>query len=670
MKALDLSSELNEAQLAAATAVDGPHLVIAGAGSGKTRTLVYRVAYLVSSGVAPESILLMTFTRRAAREMLRRATSILDERCRHVSGGTYHGFGNQVLRRWARRLGYGDKFTIIDRSDAVDLVGILRTEAGFDQKGRRFPRKDTVHDLISKEVNTGRSLEEIVEEDYPHFVDEIDDLVEIGKRYAVRKKEQNVMDYDDLLVNLRNLLVEHDDVRRKLSQMHRYVMIDEYQDTNRLQAHIGALLASEHGNIMVVGDDAQSIYSFRGADFRNIMEFPDLFPDCQKTLLEQNYRSTQPILNLGNAILKEAREKYDKKLFTWIEGGAKPALVRTADTYDQAALVCQEILRRREEGVPLKEIAVLSRAAWHTNTLEVELQNRNIPFRKFGGLRFVEAAHVKDVCALLKLSANPLDGGAWFRVLPFIEGIGNRTAQRLAAAVIAAEGSLEPLTAKPWSERRFAPELRKIRRLIEEAGVDGISMVDRLERVERDYRQWIRKRYDDWQTRMRDLEALEVLAARYDDVVQFLSDLAIEPPELTRNEGSDDQEDEWITLSTIHSAKGLEWDTVFVVHLNAGQFPPARAQTDAASLEEERRLLYVAVTRAKQNLYLLKPEQASPRSWEISELTPLLADLPNLGGLVTASRYTPPREKRPEPSAESAAAVKSRLDRIQGFFDR
>ena len=454
---IDFEHELNPAQRAAVESLDGPHLVIAGAGSGKTRTLVYRVANLVLQGIHPESILLLTFTRRAAQEMLRRATGLLDERCRRVSGGTFHSFANLTLRRWAEPLGYSNSFTIIDRADCTDLIGILRTEGGFERKGRRFPRADTLLNLYSKEINTNRPLQQLLEDEYPQFADDLDPITELRTLYMERKQQQNVMDYDDLLVNLRKLLAEHKPARRKLGATFRYVMIDEYQDTNRLQAHIGALLAAAHGNIMVVGDDAQSIYGFRGADFRNIIDFPKIFPKAKTILLEQNYRSVQPILDLGNAILEKAREKYSKTLFTELTGDQKPVLLRTIDDYSQAEYICDRVLALREEGVPLQEMAVLCRAAWHTNTLELELGNRNIPFRKFGGLRFVEAAHVKDVSALLKLGTNPLDAGAWFRILQFFEGIGPKTARRLSDAVVADGGSLENLSTAQDREPQVRP---------------------------------------------------------------------------------------------------------------------------------------------------------------------------------------------------------------------
>ena len=675
MSAIDFEAALNPAQRSAALSVEGPHLVIAGAGSGKTRTLVYRVAHLVEQGVPPESILLLTFTRRAAQEMLRRATGILDERCRRVAGGTYHAFANQILRRHAQRLGYSRQFTIIDRGDAVDLMGILRSEGGFGGGGRRFPRSDRILDLISKETNTHRPLEDILEDDFPQFLDDLKALTTLRDRYAERKKEQSVMDYDDLLVNLRQLLVEFPKVRKKLGSLYRYLMVDEYQDTNRLQAQIAALLAAEHGNLMVVGDDAQSIYSFRGANFRNIMDFPKIFPETRTILLEQNYRSTQPILNLSNAILENAKEKFSKKLFTAVEGEDPPELVRVTDDHDQARFVCERVLELREEGVPLSEMAVLTRAAWHSNVLEVELQARNIPFRKFGGIKFVEAAHVKDVCALLKLAINPVDAPAWFRILQFFEGIGPKTAQNIARTVTEHEGNYLVLTEPPWSKKRFGKALARLVELLARLSKDELSLPERLETALAEYKGWMPRKYDDVPRRLRDLEAVQVIAAGYDDTESFLSAIAIDPPEFVRLDGETDSEDEWISVSTVHSAKGLEWHTVFVLQMNAGRFPNYNAMGKPEDFEEERRLLYVAVTRAKNHLYLLKPEEVASRGgyFEIGEMSPLLTEIQRLNQLVHERTYTPVDEDEDfEPYSSSSSEdeeANDRLQRIQDYFD-
>lgn len=667
---VDFRGELNQAQLDAAMALDGPYLVIAGAGTGKTRTLIYRLAHLVVRGIPPQSILLLTFTRRASQEMLRRASSILDERCRRVAGGTYHGFANQILRRHAKRLGYGDRFTIIDRSDAVELVGILRAEAGYDKSGQRFPRKDTVYDLLSKHINTGRTVEELMEEDYPQFLDDLEAIEDIGKRYAKRKKESNVMDYDDLLVNLRDLLLQNDDVRRKLSRGYRYLMIDEYQDTNRLQAHIGALLASEHGNIMVVGDDAQSIYSFRGANFRNIMDFPQIFPDAKVITLEQNYRSTQPVLALGNAVLEPAREKYAKKLWSNVEGQEKPVYVRTPDANDQSEFICKRVLELRESGVPLAEIAVLARAAWHTNTLEIALQGRNIPFRKFGGIKFVETAHMKDVCALLKLSVNPTDDSAWYRVLQLFPGVGPKTAQQVAKTVISKGGDVSILADPKFAQRKYGGDLKKLRGLLDSISGEGKAVSERLDLVLKQYKSWMGKKYDDVKRRQQDLEALRVLAERYKNVESFLSDIAIDPPDFTRRDARDDPEDEWMTLSTVHSAKGLEWNTVFIVNLNEGQFPSFNALGNPEDYEEERRLFYVAVTRAKENLYLMKPDQVWQRaySYEVGQVSPLIEDVPRFSELVREDFFAAHWDHRDESGGSGSGGSSARLGQIQSYF--
>lgn len=673
---IDLERDLNPAQRAAVEAGNGAQLVIAGAGSGKTRTLVYRVAHLVSRGVSPESILLLTFTRKASQEMLRRATQVLDERCARVAGGTFHSFANRTLRRHAERVGFSAGFTILDRSDASDLVGILRTEAGLDRRDRRFPRKDTILDLFSKRVNTGRTLERLLEEDFPHFADELEPLTELEALYAQRKKQQNVLDYDDLLVFLRQLLRDHEGVRRQLSATYRHVLVDEYQDTNKLQAHIAALLVSGHGNLMVVGDDAQSIYSFRGASFRNMLDFPKIFAGTQLTVLEQSYRSSQPILDLANGILANAKEKYSKSLFTQVEGKARPRFVRTPDDYAQARYVARKVLELREEGVPLSKIAVLSRAAWHSNSLEVELGSANIPFRKFGGLRFVEAAHVKDVSALLRLSVNPLDDAAWFRLLQLFEGIGPRTAREITTAVAAAGGDWKVLEGKPFAKRKYGEDLARLRKILDAladraAGDHGLAVDEKVAAAVAYYRPLLRRKYDDAARREGDLEALQVIAERYRSVERFLSDIALDPPEVARREADQDAEDEWLTVSTVHSAKGLEWHSVFVLHLTDGRFPSHRALGDEEAYEEERRLLYVAVTRAQQNLFLLHPEELSGRGgWggTFAEVSPLLTEIEDLDRLVEEETFSLADDEDRWADGEGAASDPGLLARIDDYF--
>ncbi|MDX1383313.1 MAG: ATP-dependent helicase [Thermoanaerobaculia bacterium] len=666
-------AELNEAQLRAVRSLEGPQLVIAGAGSGKTRTLVHRVAHLVDESVDPEAILLLTFTRRAAHEMLQRAARLLDDRCQRVAGGTFHGFANQVLRRWAPRLEYGRQFTILDRADASEVVGTLRTELGLDRRDRRFPRKDTLTDLFSKQVNTNRPLAALIEDDYPQFVEDLEPIRDLQQRFQERKRAQNVMDYDDLLLRLRDLLVGFDDVRERLSLTYRYIMVDEYQDTNRLQAHIAALLASRHGNLMVVGDDAQSIYSFRGASFRNIMDFTEVFPDTTVTVLEENYRSTQPILDLGNRILDSAREKYAKNLFTRREGGELPVFVRTPDDHDQAAFICDRILELREEGEPLAGMAVLSRAAWHTNSLEIELGRRNIPVRKFGGIRFVEAAHVKDVTALLRIAANPLDGMSWMRTLRLLEGVGPRRAQQMTELVLRAAGDPATAFTTHFRAARYGKALERLTASMARLTA-GDTVGEQVATALELYKPLLDHNYDDARRRSRDLDALVTLAERYNDLERFLTDLAIDAPEFGRDSEGRDADDEWITVSTVHSAKGLEWDTVFVVNLVNGQFPIVAAAGDVEAFEEERRLFYVAVTRCRRNLFLLKPEVAPGRGWMggVAELSPLVSEIRGFDRLTRAITFTQRREEPgTDPTSASAPAPRdsARLSRIQSYFD-
>ena len=641
-RALDLKTALNPAQIRATTATGGTHLVIAGAGTGKTRTLVYRVAHLVAQGTPPEALLLLTFTRRAADEMLRRATAIVGNGCRRVAGGTFHSFANSVLRRHGRRLGYAEGFTILDKSDASDVVGMVRTEGGFARSGRRFPRKDTLAGLFSKHVNTGRALDELVAEDIPQFAAEQDAIAEVMKRYGARKRAQNVLDYDDLLIGLRDLLAGHSAVRSEVTRRFREVLVDEYQDTNRLQAHITALLGAGGTHLMVVGDEAQSIYGFRGADFRNILDFRKIFPDTTVTKLEQNYRSTQPILDLANASLSKAQEGFDKRL-TAIDTDARdqrPRLIRAEDEHAEARFVAERVLALRESGIALREIAILARAGWHLSILELALAERNIPFRKFGGLKFLEAAHVKDVLALLRLGTNPRDAVAWFRVLQLAEGVGPATAQRLATAVVDHGGDVAPLESKALENRRYGKIIKRLARTVRRLTQPDQSLDARLEHALTVYRKLMPSRYDNAEARARDLEALPVLAAKFETLEDFLGSLAIEPPQ-TITQTSDDPDDEMLTLSTVHSAKGLEWHTVFVLGLVAGQFP-SRA-SDGAAFEEERRLLYVAITRARRNLFLMRPESLAQRGgWghRLVAISPLLAEL-DLDRLVEEEIFRP-----------------------------
>lgn len=613
---INYEEELNESQLDAVRSIHGPQLVIAGAGSGKTRTLIYRVAYLVENGVDPKSILLLTFTRKAAQEMMRRAAQILDDRCREIQGGTFHGFANLTLRRYAGQLGYNREFTIADRSDAEDMVNLLRTQLGYASKDKRFPKKGTILNVISKSANTGQSYSDILSEEYPQFIEEDANIRHLAEQYRAYKKTRSIMDYDDLLLNHLKLLEEFPQVREKLSQTYQFIMIDEFQDTNLIQAKIALLLASEHNNIVAVGDDSQSIYSFRGAVFRNIMEFPNHFSKCKITTLEKNYRSTQPILSFTNRVIEAAQEKYSKVLYSDIISEQKPVFIRATSFEEQAEFVAQRVLDLREEGIQLDHIAVLFRAGWHSNELEIELSGRNIPFVKYGGLKFVEAAHVKDAVSLLRVIHNPRDAISWYRLLLLIDGIGPKTAERIVQHVVedgrGHQGLIDPLFAK----HKFSAEIGKLHRTIDTVITSAMAPGDAATQATEFYLPLLRSNYEDFQKRLDDLTSFTRIASRYANMREFLDDISLEPPEHSQVGATpEDRDEEKLILSTIHSAKGLEWHTVFVLSLIDGFIPYSKALHSLEETEEERRLLYVACTRAQQNLYLLCPEFNRPRGF-------------------------------------------------------
>ena len=608
---INYAGDLNESQLEAVEIKKGPILVIAGAGSGKTRTLVYRVAHLVEDNTTPEQILLLTFTRKAAQEMLRRASHILDERCGHVSGGTFHSFANQVLHRYAKHAGFTENFTILDRKDAEDVVGFVRNKLGFYKSEKRFPRKDAIADIISKALNKDWEIKKVLRDEYPHFLEHWEAIEKIKLEYTAYKKSKIIMDYDDLLVYLEKLLAENEEIRKKLSTFYKYIMIDEFQDTNKPQAKIAYHLASEHKNLMVVGDDSQSIYSFRGANFRNIMDFPKVYPEAQIIKLEQNYRSTQPILDFTNQIIEHAREKYDKKLFTKKEGEEKPVFIETENENFQSRFIVQRILELREEGVELGDIAVLFRSAWQSIDLEIELNTHNIPYVIYGGIKFAEAAHIKDVISFLKISYNPMDSVSWTRALLLIEGIGPRYAEDLVSKIVEEGKGIDFLTDFSHNFKKYRINLQKLQealKFINEPD-SGHNFAEKLRMAIDFYTPLLKEKYDDFSKRKEDLVSLETIAARYKSLGDFLADLTLEPIDESQFEVTpEDEEDEKLILSTIHSAKGLEWHTVFIIYLIDGYLPSSYAIHSTEEIEEERRLLYVASTRAKQNLYLLKPQ--------------------------------------------------------------
>lgn len=610
---LDYAAALNTQQLAAVTASDGPALVIAGAGSGKTRTLVYRVAYLIDSGVDPAHILLLTFTRKAAQEMVDRAGLLIGAQGDRVSGGTFHSLGNTLLRRYGRSIGIEPAFTILDRGDAEDLIALTRSHLGLNEKDKRFPRKGTIAEIYSKCINTIRPMEDIVLEEFPHFADHLEDLEKLRRAYEQAKRQRQLLDYDDLLARLWELLTHHEDVRGSISRLYRYILVDEYQDTNRLQAELIRKLAATHENVMVVGDDSQSIYAFRGATFRNIMEFPTLFPGATVYKLEENYRSTQPVLNLANEVIAAAAEKYTKQLFTRKLDGPLPALVAAAGENAQSRFVAQKILELREEGVPLNEMAVLFRSSFHSFDLEIELSRRGLPFVKRGGIKFIEAAHVKDLLAYLRVAHNPQDAVSWHRALLLVDGVGPKKAQDLLVSLTKADDPAQILCA---TSGRSAPALKQLGLMLGRLGhardAGPAGLVDLAYEY---YLPILKDQHDDYPKRIRDLEHLHTMAESYSDLADFLSDLALEPPDgSVVDVAAPDRDDEQLVLSTIHSAKGLEWQCVFIIWALDGKFPSMYSFGTDEGLEEERRLFYVAVTRAKRHLFITYPSHIFDRS--------------------------------------------------------
>ncbi len=602
---IDYERDLNSDQLEVVRTVDSPVLVIAGAGTGKTKTLTYRVAYLVELGGNPQSILLLTFTRKAANEMLKRAASLLKSAsAEQASGGTFHSFANSTLRQYAKAIGYGEQFTILDDSDSADVVNLLRTRISPEKKGKRFPKKETLVDIYSKSENTLAPIEEIVFKNYPRFVEQLDDILKLKKQFDEYKQKYNLMDYDDLLKNLRELLRQNESIRKTVAAKFSFIMVDEFQDTNKVQGDIVRLLGTEKQNVMVVGDDAQSIYSFRGANFRNIFDFPTFFPECKIIKLTENYRSTQAILNFTNKVIDAAKEKYEKELYSRRKVGERPAVIAAENENVQSKFVVQRILELREAGVALNDIAVLFRSSYLSFDLEIELTRANIPYMKFGGMKLVESAHIKDVVAFLRVIENPQDAVGWHRILLLHPGVGPRIAEKILDQI--SGGSESKVDGEP--DIKIPSNTSELVGFITEETGRKNQPAEKVESVLKYYEPLMRAKYDDYAKREKDLVMFASIAERYRSLQSFLADLALEPP--TESEidlGEMDQEQEHLVLSTIHSAKGLEWNSVFVIWALDGKFPSLHAGEDDDELEEERRLMYVASTRAKENLYITYP---------------------------------------------------------------
>jgi len=639
-KAFDAQGLLNDEQLAVVEAGDGPILVIAGAGSGKTRTLTWRVARLLHDGATPESLLLLTFTNKAAREMLRRVEEVARIDTRRIWGGTFHHVAHTVLREHAAALGYARGYSILDREDGRDVMTAAIADCGLAVGQRRFPKADVLIDLVSMAVNTQTPLADVVAERRPQFLPLTDEILRVARRHAERKHALNAMDFDDLLLNWKILLAEHEPVRRLLAERFRHVLVDEYQDTNRLQGDIVDLLASSHRNLCVVGDDAQSIYSFRGAHFANILEFEKRYPDARRFHLEVNYRSTPQILALANASIDMNVRQFRKELRSVRPDGALPSLVPCRDVSQQAAFVAQRVLELRDEGIPLAEIAVLYRAHHHSMEIQFELARRGIPFLVRSGVRFFEAAHVKDVLAHLRFARNPGDELALKRALRLAPGIGSATAEAVWSALLARRrggaGSVEELLSPDVASqvpprgregyRRLAELLRALARP-PTSGLPG----EAIEKVlEGGYEEHLRIGFVNADSRIEDVRQLAEYARSYEDTDAFLAEVGLlsELSAETVSEGG--EPDEKMVLSSVHQAKGLEWRAVFVVWLADGRFPSAQALRDRDGEEEERRLFYVACTRAMDELTLCYPLVVAPRDREriVLKASRFLEELP------------------------------------------
>jgi DNA helicase-2/ATP-dependent DNA helicase PcrA len=610
---IDYEKVLNPAQLDAVMTTQGPVLVIAGAGSGKTRTLVYRVARLVELGVEPESVLLLTFTRRAAQEMLERAATLSDPRCRFVSGGTFHGIAYRVLRRHAEKLGFSNSFTIMDRADMEEVIHALLPELQVPKGSARFPKRSTLANILSKASNLEVTVDALMEEEYGQFLEFCPQMTRLGQLYRDYKRAHQLMDYDDLITYFRGLLVANEDVRRELTQQYGHIMVDEYQDTNAIQADIVHQLAGAHRNIMVVGDDSQSIYSFRGANYRNMFEFPERFPEVKIIKLEENYRSTQPILDFTNAIMARASEKYTKCLFTRQSGGETPAVIDTRTEPEQALFVCRHVKEALARGRALRDLAVLFRAAYHSFELELELTRQGIPYVKYGGFKFMESAHIKDFLAHLRAIINHEDAVSWGRILRLIKNVGHGKSQAIIQWM--KKSGVPPDQVGNWpGQTQKDSGLKALSQVFSSLMSNETDPRGAVERLLEYYLPILRDQFDDYPRRQREIEQLIPMAGRYRRLRAFIDDLVLEPP-TSPADMDPDRKTDVLTLSTVHSAKGLEWPFVYIIWLMEGRFPQARAYVNPQAVEEERRLLYVASTRAKERLVLCYPGREGAASW-------------------------------------------------------
>jgi DNA helicase II / ATP-dependent DNA helicase PcrA len=636
---IDYAKELNEQQHAAVTAPPGPALVIAGAGSGKTRTLIYRVAFLLEQGIPPESILLLTFTNKAAKEMMRRVADLLGGELSTLWGGTFHSIAARVLRRHAAVLGFQPNFSILDLEDAREMLQACLTEMEIDVKAAHFPKADVLADIFSLAANKEKTVQAILEEQFDYFTALAPQIGALQQKYTARKKAANGMDFDDLLFLWLKLLRENDDIRGDFERRFQFILVDEYQDTNKIQGDLIDVLAARHKNVMVVGDDSQSIYSWRGAHFLNILKFPERYPKAVVYRIETNYRSTPEILGVANAAIAANVNQFDKQLTAARPSGSKPAVVHCADGREQAAFVAQRILQLRDEGRSLKNMAVLYRSHFHALELQLELTRQHIPFSITSGIRFFEQAHIKDVAAYLKFILNPRDELAFKRIARLLKGVGAKSADKLWGAFSSA-WSAASLPAPNTAEPDLATALQKIAAVVPKktavAWAQLTATIAQLEALEirrsasrmiqlvmeAGYEDYLKEQYTNYRNRQEDIEQLAAFAVDFQSVDEFLTQLALQTAIEAEASARATEDDDQVRLSTIHQAKGLEFDVVFIIMLCDGLFPSTRSAKTLDGEEEERRLFYVALTRARDELYLTYPSRRSA-SWDMEDAAQL-----------------------------------------------
>lgn len=613
---IEYESALNEQQFSAVTSQSKRLLILAGAGTGKTKTLVYKVARLIENGIPPEQIVLLTFTRRAAKEMMDRATILLDERCQHIQGGTFHSFCTQILRKYSGHIGYNQEFSILDSSDSMDLIQHVRSSLNIEHRTQRFPAKRSLAKLFSLHINKQHDIRVLLQAHYPQFLVHEKEIIELFKDYESYKAKHHIMDFDDLLFNTEKLFVEHPDILERISSTCKHVLVDEFQDTNKIQAILCEHFSSFHQNLTVVGDDAQSIYAFRGSDHENILRFPNEFADTELIKLEENYRSSPEILDVANAILKQSSKLFDKKLFTNRESSDLPALIKAIDDKEEAEFIAQLVLHLREHQIDLDQIAILFRNARDSFTLELALQSKNVPFKKFGGQKFTEAAHIKDVLAHVRVLNNPNDTVAWQRVLMLIEGVGPKTAEDLFLWIQQVQSKKESKASadttnwfsnSEWMNKSYYNGLNKLGKCLVESSKSN-NWYDCIPLIIDYYVPICKDLYDDAPKREEDLAAIHQIAKSYHDVQSFLTDLVLDPITDTVIDTLESKDEESpLSLSTIHSAKGLEWKHVIIMQCLDGSIPSTFSLDQDDLLDEELRLLYVAATRAQDMLYFTYP---------------------------------------------------------------